>query len=98
MKEQVEDIAFNWFERNVTLKMTEWWDGAISKIIYDIMELVSILFSILAIGAVGYVLWHCIKFMFLGNDKDIQKIILGYFALLLIRIFVVIVRINWNIG
>lgn len=42
--------------------------------------------AILCIAAVGYILYHCVCFMFLRKEIYVQKVMLGYFALLLFRI------------
>lgn len=45
-----------------------------------------VILSVAAIGAVGYILYQCVKLMFFAKQESVQKIIFGYFILLLLRI------------
>ncbi len=45
------------------------------------------LLGVLAVAAIGYMMYTVIKYMFLNKNEDFQKILFSYFAFMLLRIF-----------
>jgi len=52
------------------------------------------LLSIVSIGLVGYIMFSAIKMMFFCKPETIQKVIFGYFLLLLSRVFTAILSVS----
>lgn len=65
-----------------------------SEIITEIVSLSSNIISVACIGVIGYILYHCIIIMFFGKQSAVQKVIFGYFGLLLLRILNVAITIR----
>ncbi|HHU81237.1 MAG TPA: hypothetical protein GXZ35_07945 [Acholeplasmataceae bacterium] len=70
-------------------------EGIVEGIINYLQGVLLNLISIVCIGVVGYILYQCIRLMFFGNKENIgQKILFGYFVLLLLRVFNIILSVN----
>jgi heme/copper-type cytochrome/quinol oxidase subunit 4 len=62
-----------------------------------LIDLVNDCISIICIGVVGYILFQCVYFMFFGNEKNTsQRILFGYFLLLLFRILNTVLIARWT--
>lgn len=52
------------------------------------------LLSVVAIGIVGYIMFYGIKMMFFSKPEATQKVLFGYFILLLTRVFTAILSVT----
>ena len=66
--------------------LESFWKEFTTTFIQMLMNLTNAIVVILCIAAIGYIIYHCICLMFLQEGKYFQRILFGYFALLLFRI------------
>jgi len=67
-------------------KLTIFWDDLTTTLLATLLNAVNAIVAVLCIAAIGYILYHCVCIMFFQKEIYVQKIIFGYFALLLFRI------------
>ena len=53
--------------------------------------------DIAAVGALGYMLYRIIRFMFLQSSEDSQKALFTYFCLMLLRILSTVLRVQLGV-
>lgn len=74
-------------------KVDVFFEDLASKFLNSLLGLLDAIIAILCIVAVGYIIFYCIKVMFLREETQIQRILLGYFAFISLRIFSAIVKV-----
>ncbi len=57
-----------------------------------LLQLLDCLIAILCIATIGYIIYCCICIMFLQKEDHVQRIALGYFTFILLRIFSVMTK------
>lgn len=79
-----------WIDYRIAL----WMDRVATAIGNSIYRFGLIIFSVMAIGMVGYILYQCIRMMFLQTQEATQKVLFGYFAFLLIKVCSVLIEVR----
>jgi len=81
-------------EKWIDYRIALWMDRVATAIGNSIYGFGLIIFSVMAIGAVGYIMYQCVRMMFFQTQEATQKVLFGYFVFLLIRVCGVLIEVR----
>lgn len=80
------DDKVNTATETITNSVSEKIDSITSSITNFFLEILLAIISVLAVGAILYIFYYCIKLMFFKKEEEMQKILFGFFVFLLLKI------------
>jgi ABC-type sulfate transport system permease subunit len=79
-----------WFDENIAKK----FDEVGREILQWLSSVLSYIVDLVAIGILFLLYYNIVKWMFIRDDKCLQRIIFGFFLILLLRIFAAVLRLD----
>lgn len=81
-----DNFIDGWVDKKLDQYFGQISEKIASKMTNFLVVSVDTILALIAIGIYGYLVWLCIRYMFMGKNMDLQKIMLAGFLLLLVRI------------